>query len=79
MLDDVRLAIGNIKDARDEISMDAGKAQRRWETGKGKKKDCEIVIWVEDMEHIIERIKPLLEKLEHEALNYDEWKEQEGL
>jgi len=37
------------------------------------------MIWIEDMEHIIEQIKPLLEKLEVQSQGYNKWKEQEGI
>lgn len=75
MQDDVTMAIKTLKDALEEISMDAGKAQKRLDLGKGTAADDKIMEWVEDMEYLFNPLFPLLRIIEREAGNFDEWME----
>lgn len=75
MQDEITEAIVALKKALAEISMEAGKAQKRELQGRRKPKDTELMGWVEIMEHAGSKILGDLEVLESEAGSYDNWKE----
>lgn len=75
MQDDVTMAIKNLRDALAEISMDAGRAQKREDRGEGTLRDNDIIEWVEELEEDTNGILVLLKKLERNAGNYDDFKE----